>query len=119
LKSQRSLDDLAAGKDAKDFTKTPEWCDPFIYTASLKTLLKVSDEATPHMKAIYIDDAVTQAMNAMKISTPYKKSDAFGEPERQRVMRHLILEMCKIYDKANTNPRLYSQLLYILLFNVP
>lgn len=71
------------------------------------------------MKAIYIDDAVTQAIDAILISTPYKKSDAFGEPDRMRVMRHLLLEYCKIYDRANTNPRLYSQLLYILHFNVP
>ena len=55
----------------------------------------------------------------MKIATPFKSSDAVGEPERQRVMRHLILEMCKIYDKAKMNPRLYSQLLFILLFNLP
>ena len=55
----------------------------------------------------------------MKIATPYKGSASFGEPERQRVMRHLILELCKIYDKAHTNPRLYSQLLYVVLFNIP
>jgi hypothetical protein len=34
-------------------------------------------------------------------------------------MKHLILELCKVYDKADNNPRLYSQLLYTLLFNVP
>jgi hypothetical protein len=55
----------------------------------------------------------------MKIATPFKGSDAIGEPERIRVMKHLILEMCKIYEKTKTNPRLYSQLLFILLFNVP
>jgi hypothetical protein len=59
LTSKASKEALAAGKAVSDFTKTPEWCDPFIYSASLKTLLKVSDETTPHMKAIYIDDAVT------------------------------------------------------------
>ena len=42
------------------------------------------------------------------IATPYKKSDAYGENQRERVMKHLILELCKIYDKAATNPRLYS-----------
>lgn len=34
-------------------------------------------------------------------------------------MKHLLLELCKIYDRARTNPRLYSQLLWIVLFNVP
>jgi hypothetical protein len=29
-----------------------------IYTASLKILLKVQDETTPHMKAMYIEDAM-------------------------------------------------------------
>ncbi len=108
LTSEKSRQEVAEGKSPGDFTKTPEWCDPYIYSASLKTLLRVADEATPHIKAIYIEDAVTQAINAMKISTPYKSSDSIGEPERQRVMKHLILEVCKIYDKAKTNPRLYS-----------
>lgn len=73
----------------------------FIYSASLKSLLRVPDEETPHIKAIYIDDSVTQAINAMKIATPYKKSDSWGEPERLRVMKHLILELCKVYEKSN------------------
>ena len=72
----------ARNEKTEDFTGTPEWCDPFIYSASLKTLLRVSDEETPHLKAIYIDDAVNQAINAMKIATPYKGTDAFGEPDR-------------------------------------
>lgn len=71
-------------------------------------MLRVPDEETPHIKAIYIDDSVTQAINAMKIATPYKKSDSWGEPERQRVMKHLILEFCKMYEKGGQNPKLYS-----------
>lgn len=66
----------------------------------MKTLLKVGEEETPHIKAIYIDDAVTQALNAMKIATPFKKPEEYGEDIRQRVFRHLILELCKIYEKA-------------------
>lgn len=80
----------------------------------------MADETSPHVKAILIEESVTQAISAMKIATPYKKSDAYGEPERKRVMRHLILEICKVYECAhNRNPRLYSQLLYIVLFNIP
>jgi hypothetical protein len=82
LTSSKSRQDKEKGIKPTDFTDTPEWCDPYIYSASLKTLLRVADEETPHIKAIYIDDAVTQAINAMKIATPYKKSDAIGEPER-------------------------------------
>jgi hypothetical protein len=108
LTSVESTQQLAEGKQVSDFTKTIEWTDTYIYSASLKTLLRMTDEPTPHLKAIYIEDAVTQAINAMKIATPYKSSDSIGEPERQRVMKHLILEVCKIYDKAKQNPRLYS-----------
>lgn len=40
------------------------------------------DEETPHKKAIYIDEAVNQAINAMFIATPYKSSSDIGEPDR-------------------------------------
>lgn len=30
-----------------------------------------------------------------------------------------MVEVCKIYDKAKTNSRLYSQLMFIHLFNIP
>jgi hypothetical protein len=30
-----------------------------------------------------------------------------------------MLEVSKIFDKARTNPRLFTQLMFILLFNVP
>jgi hypothetical protein len=65
LTSEVSRKMVARGEPVLDFTKTPEWCDPFIYSASLKTLLKVGEEETPHIKAIYIDEAVTQAIHAM------------------------------------------------------
>ena len=69
---------------------------------------------------MYIEDACKQAINAMRIATPYKKLDEIqGAAELLRVTKHLMLEVCKIYDKARTNPRLYTQLLYVLLFNVP
>jgi len=75
----------------------------------LKTLLKIADEPTPHQKSIYIEEAVKQAVNAMRIATPYKKLDEIqGAAELERVQKHLLLEVCKIYDKAKTNPRLYS-----------
>ena len=82
LTSEASRQKVARGEPVEDFTKTPEWCDPFIYSASLKTLLKVGEEETPHIKAIYIDDAVTQALNAMKIATPFKKPEEYGEDIR-------------------------------------
>ena len=31
----------------------------------------------------------------------------------------MMVEVCKIYEKAKTNSRLYSQLMFIHLFNVP
>jgi hypothetical protein len=80
LTSEKSRKDLEAGNKVEDFTDIPEWCDPHIYSASLKTLLRVADETTPHIKAIYIDDAVNQAINTMKIATPYKKLSDIGEP---------------------------------------
>lgn len=55
----------------------------------------------------------------MKIATPYKVSSDIGAYEQQRVSKYLLLELCKIFEKAKTNPRLYSQLLYVILFNVP
>lgn len=58
LTSEQSRKDVMRGKKVEDFTKTHEWCDPFIYSASLKTLLKIADEPTPHLKSIYIEDAV-------------------------------------------------------------
>ena len=59
-------------------------------------------------------------MLSLSIAAPYKKqSDVDGAETYNRVVKHLMIETCKIYAKANTNPRLYSQLLYILLFNVP
>lgn len=30
-----------------------------------------------------------------------------------------MVEVCKIYDKARTNSRLFSQLMFIHLFNIP
>lgn len=69
---------------------------------------------------MHIEEACKQAINAMRIATPYKKLDEIqGADQLKRVTRHLMLEVCKIYEKAKTNPRLYTQLLYILLFNVP
>lgn len=55
----------------------------------------------------------------MKVAKPYENSDSIGAPEIMRVMKHLILEFCKMYEQKNENPKLYSQLLYTLLFNVP
>jgi len=75
LTSEDSRRKVHRGIDPQDFTKTHEWCDPFIYSASLKTLLKIADEPTPHQKSIYIEEAVKQAVNAMRIATPYKKLD--------------------------------------------
>jgi hypothetical protein len=52
----------------------------------LKTLLKIADEPTPHQKSIYIEEAVKQAVNAMRIATPYKKLDEIqGAAELERV----------------------------------
>ena len=51
----------------------------------------------PHVKANYIEEAVSQAILATKIATPYKKSDAWGEPQRMRTMKYLILKLTKTY----------------------
>jgi|LakMenEpi03Aug12_release.lakeMendotaPanAssembly.Ray.scaffolds.fasta_scaffold3675544_1 hypothetical protein len=40
----------------------------------------MQEEEMPHAKANYIEEAVTFAITATKIATPYKKSDAWGEP---------------------------------------
>lgn len=52
-----------------------------------------------------LDSVVYKALAAMKIATPYKKSDSWGEQERQRVFRYLILELHK---QSKDNPRLHS-----------
>lgn len=57
LTSKESEAKLKRGEDPKDFTKIREWTNTHIYSSSLKTLLKINDEETPHMKALYIDDA--------------------------------------------------------------
>jgi hypothetical protein len=44
----------------------------------------------------------------MKIATPYKAAHDIGEPDRQRVMKHLILEITKIYENHELNGKLYS-----------
>ena len=83
-------------------------------------LLRVGEEPTPHRKAILIEDANRLAINAMSTATPYKKLDAVaGADNLDRVTKHLMLEVSKIFDKALTNPRLFTQLMFILLFNVP
>jgi hypothetical protein len=62
-------------------------------------------EDSPHRKAMLLDSVVYKALAAMKIATPYKKSDSWGEQERQRVFRYLILELHK---QSKENPRLHS-----------
>ena len=57
LTSKESEAKLRRGEDPKDFTKMKEWTNTHIYSSSLKTLLKINDEETPHMKALYLDDA--------------------------------------------------------------
>lgn len=81
-----------------DFTKTPEWCNPKIFECSLDLLKTLKNEYTPHRKAIVIERAVKMAITAMQVALPYRKTDAIGEPERQRVMRFLLLELCKYYN---------------------
>lgn len=91
LTSKESRQDMEDGLSPSDFTETPEWCDPAMYKPSLDHLQRLKILETPHEKAICIDQAVTSAMNAMKIATPWKAADKYGEPERQRIMRYLIL----------------------------
>ncbi len=71
---------MIKGLNVDDFTETPEWCDPKIYFTSLNILRRCKDEETPHHKAICIDTAVTTAIEAMMIATPYKMSHSIGEP---------------------------------------
>jgi len=40
-------------------------------------MLKVIDEETPHLKAIYIDDAHACAINSLRIATPYTAGDKY------------------------------------------
>ena len=62
----------------EDLTDKPEWCDPKIYTASLQKLLKVAEEESPHIKAMYIEDAYGAAVQAMRIARPFDPSSAMG-----------------------------------------
>jgi hypothetical protein len=92
-----SVVEVKQGKKPQDFTKTKEWCDREIYNSALQTLCKIVDEETPHQKAIFIKEAVEQAENAIRISTPYMQYADFGEPDRQRVMRYLMLRLCQVF----------------------
>ena len=97
LTSAKSKSDVEKGLQVADFTKTPEWCDPKIFEASLDLLKTLNEEYTPHRKAMVIEQAVKMAIMALQMALPYRRSDAIGEPERQRVMRYLILELCKYF----------------------
>ena len=98
MTSKESEAKLKRGEDPKDFTKIREWTNTHIYSSSLKTLLKINDEETPHMKALYIDDAQRCAMLSLAIAAPYKKqSDVDGAETFNRVVKHLMIETCKIY----------------------
>jgi hypothetical protein len=44
----------------------------------------------------------------MRLAKPWIKSYEIGENERDRVMKHLILEISKIWEKIGANARLYS-----------
>ena len=104
---------LAGGKKddslkPKDFTANPEWTNTHIYSSSLKTLLKIIDEETPHLKALYIDDAKACAIHSLRIEAPYTPGDKYDGELQGRVTKHLMVEVCKIYEKAKTNSRLYS-----------
>jgi len=105
--------------EPKDFTSNPEWTNTHIYSSSLKTLLKIIDEETPHLKAIYITEAQNCAIHSLQIAAPYEKLEKYGADLQNRVTKHLMVEVCKIYEKAKTNSRLYSQLMFIHLFNIP
>lgn len=58
-------------------------------------------------------------MRVLMISTPYKASSKFGEIERRRVLNVLLLQTCKRFKAVNIESRLYSNLLFTLLFNIP
>ena len=64
--------------EPKDFTSNPEWTNTHIYSSSLKTLLKIIDEETPHLKAIYITEAQNCAIHSLQIAAPYEKTEKFG-----------------------------------------
>lgn len=119
LTSEESKAKQARGEKTDDFTDTPEWCNMKDYDPSLSKLIKLNEAETPHAKALLIEQAVTDAMLVLQIVTPYKTSDKYGEGDRQRVMRVLMLETCKMYHRYKITPRLHSNLLFTLLFNVP
>lgn len=58
-------------------------------------MLKLSDADTPHQKALIIEKAVLDAVFMLQIVTPYKSSDKVGAFELERVLKYLLLEMCK------------------------
>lgn len=119
LTSRESMLLVKQGKKVEDFSDTPEWCNTTDYEPSLYKLMKLNETETPHGKALIIEQAVTDAMLTLKMTAPYKPSYKRGEPERQRVIRYLILTTCKMFAKWGKQPRLHSNLLFALLFNVP
>ena len=59
----------------------PEWTDGVIYIDSLKIMLAIKDQVTPHMKAILFNKAYNLAFQALSVSTPFEKNDRYGVDE--------------------------------------
>ena len=53
------------------------------------------------------------------LAAPYEKCDKYDAFLLRRVTRYLMLQVCIIYEKKGVNTRLYSQLMFIHLFNIP
>ena len=67
---------LFAGNEAvfaKDICKNPEWLEDAIYSNSIRLLMKIGEEETPHNKAAYVNEAIHLAVNAMSIARPQEK----------------------------------------------
>jgi hypothetical protein len=57
--------------------------------------MKLSDAETPHAKAAIIEKAVLDTHYMLKIVTPFKDSSKIGADEYARILKFLLVEMCK------------------------
>ena len=83
------------GEKASDFTEIDEWCNIKNYENSILKLKNLNEAETPHAKAMVIETAITEAVQAIQIATPYKFDAKFGEDDRRRIIRFLLLESTK------------------------
>ena len=97
------------------------WCDEEIFVPSIRLLMKLNDQETPHQKAAHVQEAMQQAFLALSIATPDQTmfDVAKSADNQQFVFKYLLVNVAKIFNEAGQNPRLYSQLLFMLTFDVP